>query len=298
MPTALPTATPTPTARPDPVVFLPTSVVAEPAPADCDSDFCLYPVPDLLAAPVALIGDSFIDLTYPFGSTQDGLREIHIGVEFQQAHGVPVTAAAPGTVVFAGDDSQVLVGVRKNLYGNLVVVEHAAAGQAESLYTLYAHLSSVLVTVGDPVETGTVLGQVGASGAATGSHLHFEVRQGSNEPAAALNPLLYLSLPAGRETTHGRIVGAIVDASGSPAADLDIVLQPVPAGATPPARNVYLTTYAPGVSASPNWQENIASGNLPAGEYRFTVIHAGQLYERILPVEPGSVTYLNLQLGE
>jgi murein DD-endopeptidase MepM/ murein hydrolase activator NlpD len=66
-------------------------------------------------------------------------------------------------------------------WGNLVVVKHTAG-----VRTLYAHLESIAVHTGEWVAGGTVLGRVGATGDATGPHLHFEVRV---RGGAAVNPM-------------------------------------------------------------------------------------------------------------
>ena len=71
-------------------------------------------------------------------------------------------AARPGRVVFAGWGG--------NGWGNLVVVSHGSG-----VRTFYAHLSRMTVKVGKNVSGGATIGFVGASGRATGPHLHFEV---------------------------------------------------------------------------------------------------------------------------
>jgi murein DD-endopeptidase MepM/ murein hydrolase activator NlpD len=81
--------------------------------------------------------------------------------------GRPVVAAAAGTVVTA------VVGRNKPSYGQYVVIDH---GNGES--SLYGHLDSELVTVGQVVQAGTQLGTVGETGNASGPHLHFEERVG------------------------------------------------------------------------------------------------------------------------
>ena len=119
------------------------------------------PIP--LAWPLrATIGD-------PFGPRGAGF---HPGVDLPAAPGTPVHAAAVGRVVFAGPT---LSG-----YGNLVIVRHA-----RGVTTMYAHLSRILAARGEPVTVGSLLGLVGATGKATGSHLHFEVRLRD----AAVDPL-------------------------------------------------------------------------------------------------------------
>src|SRR5918996_663931 len=87
----------------------------------------------------------------------------HTGIDFPAAAGTPVTAARGGRVTFAG--------WHPGGWGNVVTVAHGAG-----LRTMSAHLASVDVKVGDRVETGTRLGLVGATGKATGPHLHFEAR--------------------------------------------------------------------------------------------------------------------------
>jgi murein DD-endopeptidase MepM/ murein hydrolase activator NlpD len=92
----------------------------------------------------------------------DGRR--HTGLDFPEPVGTPVRAAGAGTVAFAGYND--------GGYGNLVVITHRLGFE-----TWYAHLSAVAVGAGAPVVAGTVVGAVGATGHATGPHLHFEVRQ-------------------------------------------------------------------------------------------------------------------------
>jgi murein DD-endopeptidase MepM/ murein hydrolase activator NlpD len=104
------------------------------------------------------------------GSSRPGHSPSIRAVDFNYAGGDlgrPVVAAAGGTVITAR------VGKNMPSYGQYVVIDH---GNGES--SLYAHLDSVLVTVGQVVQAGTQLGTVGETGNATGPHLHFEERLG------------------------------------------------------------------------------------------------------------------------
>jgi murein DD-endopeptidase MepM/ murein hydrolase activator NlpD len=104
-------------------------------------------------------------ITSPFGrrsSPYDGDPENHSGVDIQARYGMPVSAGGDGEVIFAGRDSG---------YGGLVVVSHAG-----DVDTFYAHLSAIYVREGQHVRRGQPIGAVGASGRATGTHLHYEVR--------------------------------------------------------------------------------------------------------------------------
>lgn len=103
-----------------------------------------------------------------FGDTR-----LHTGVDFSAGAGVPIRAAGPGQVVWAGP---------RGGYGNLVVIDHGNA-----LATLYAHQSRVDVIVGQRVDTGDVVGLVGSTGFSTGPHLHFETR----ELGTPADPLFY-----------------------------------------------------------------------------------------------------------
>jgi murein DD-endopeptidase MepM/ murein hydrolase activator NlpD len=119
-------------------------------------------------------------VTSPFGartSPTTGAQEFHEGIDIGAAQGTPIRAAASGTVTFAGQMSG---------YGNVVIVQHAGG-----LQTRYAHQSAMSVTAGQTVAAGEVIGAVGATGEATGPHLHFEVRLNG----VAVDPAPYLSTP-------------------------------------------------------------------------------------------------------
>lgn len=88
----------------------------------------------------------------------------HLGTDYGAPTGTPVRAVGDGVVQFAG---------RQNGYGNVVELQH---GNQHT--TLYAHLSAIDVHKGQRVEQGQTLGAVGATGWATGPHLHFEFRVG------------------------------------------------------------------------------------------------------------------------
>ena len=86
----------------------------------------------------------------------------HLGTDFAASTGTPARTVGDGVVTFSGV---------QNGYGNVVFVKHR--GNTE---TVYAHLSKLLVRRGDTVSQGQTIGLVGATGWATGPHLHFEVR--------------------------------------------------------------------------------------------------------------------------
>ena len=103
-----------------------------------------------------------------------GYVRLHAGIDIAAPNGTIIKAADGGQIIQAGYDSG---------YGNSIMVYHGGG-----FATWYAHLSRILVSVGQMVERGQVIGLVGATGLATGPHLHFEVRING----AAQNPIGYL----------------------------------------------------------------------------------------------------------
>jgi murein DD-endopeptidase MepM/ murein hydrolase activator NlpD len=103
-------------------------------------------------------------------------RSPHGGADFLSPAGTPVHAPAGGRVLLARD-----------LYytGNSVVIDHGAG-----LVSLFAHLSRIDVSDGAAVQTGQVIGLVGATGRVTGPHLHWSVRAGG----ARVDPLSLLAI--------------------------------------------------------------------------------------------------------
>ncbi len=104
----------------------------------------------------------------------------HYGIDIDGSTGNPIYAAAGGTVTFAGWKS--------NGGGYQVWISHGSG-----LYTTYNHMSSVSVGRGQSVGKGQRVGRMGATGFATGSHLHFEVWRGPIwSGGTRVNPLAYL----------------------------------------------------------------------------------------------------------
>jgi murein DD-endopeptidase MepM/ murein hydrolase activator NlpD len=85
----------------------------------------------------------------------------HQGIDYGVPVGTAVTAPAPGVVIFAGVQSG---------FGNVVQVDHGGGA-----VSTYGHLSQILVSVGQAVAAGDLLGMSGATGTVTGPNLHFQV---------------------------------------------------------------------------------------------------------------------------
>lgn len=105
------------------------------------------------------------EMTSGYGPRRDPFRRrsaMHQGIDFAAPTGTPIYATAEGVVVFAG---------KQRGYGNVVKLRHAFGFE-----TLYAHLSKSRVAVGQRVQRGALIADMGSTGRSTGSHLHYEVR--------------------------------------------------------------------------------------------------------------------------
>ncbi|OGA20612.1 MAG: peptidase M23 [Betaproteobacteria bacterium RIFCSPLOWO2_02_FULL_67_26] len=106
-----------------------------------------------------------------------GQRAFHEGIDVMAEQGTLIRAAAGGVVVFSDFHPQ---------YGNMIEIDHG-----NDLISRYAHASRRMVKIGDVVLRGVKIAEVGRTGRATGTHLHFEVRQ----RGAPVNPSQFLRLP-------------------------------------------------------------------------------------------------------
>lgn len=117
-------------------------------------------------------------ITSPYGYRVHpitGKVKFHAGVDVGAPSGLPIHAASAGRVT---------ISVYSRSYGNYVEIDHG-----NGVRTRYAHMSKRLCSVGDTVAQGDVIGEIGATGHATGPHLHFEVRVNGK----TLNPMQYFS---------------------------------------------------------------------------------------------------------
>jgi hypothetical protein len=288
------------------VQVVPTSAALTPNPTSlpafdlqsCIELACLADGHFILLNPIPASANQAVTGIYRFGSTLEGEREIHHGVEFNNPSGTPVLAVAEGEVLFAGNDAEVIFGLNPNFYGNLVILEHHLPGIESALYTLYAHLSAISVETGDEVSPSQQVGNVGRTGSAQGSHLHFEVRLGENTYDAAVNPELWLTLTPGYEATrYGALAGVFQDIEGKPVRITDIRLEysQVENGAIED-RLALSTYYDDSLSSDPVFHENFAISSLIPGWYRVTAIASGKYISLWVPVESGKLTFLAIPL--
>lgn len=265
--------------------------------ASCTDEVCIEAGTFILTRPVGAGGRLTVDPSYRFGEYQRSTRGANQGASFLNSTGTPVVAAADGTVIVAGDDSQTAYGQHRNLYGNLVILEHSLPGVGEAVYTLYAHLSEVLVEEGQAVSAGQEIGRVGMSGNIRGSTLHFEVRQGENNPDAVRNPELWLqTLPDETGQPMGALAGRILDAEGNYIEMENIVLEHLAGPGQPALEQYYIQTYADrDLRGQSPWQESFAIGDLPAGEYQVS-FWLGGMQQRVVEVQPGKLTVVTFEV--
>jgi murein DD-endopeptidase MepM/ murein hydrolase activator NlpD len=134
-------------------------------------------------------------------------KQVHLGFDLAVTAQVPILAAHNGTVVHAGD---------LGIYGNCVILDHGLGVQS-----LYGHLSSIGVKVGDSVNKGQTLGRSGMTGLAGGDHLHFTMLVGGQQ----VNPVDWWS----KQWIDDRVLRKIAEAGGPPQ-------EPQPAASTPKVR--------------------------------------------------------------
>lgn len=105
------------------------------------------------------------EITSSYGYGDGSSEDFHKGVDYsaENCHGMDIVAAADGIVTQAED--------KGNGYGLCIIIDHG-----NDYTTLYAHCSELLVSEGDTVKAGDVIGKIGSSGFAYGDHCHFELR--------------------------------------------------------------------------------------------------------------------------
>jgi hypothetical protein len=160
------------------------------------------------------------------------------------------------------------------------------------VYILYGHLSEVLVSEGEHLEAGDLLGLVGMTGVAIGHHLHLEVRLGANDYDATRNPVLWLAPEPGQ----GAIAGLLVDAQGEPIPETPITFF----RASDPDRwwRQVQTYAAVGVNGDDELGENFAIAYVPAGDYLVKAKVGDRSYVQPVTVTPGQIGFAVIVVGE
>ena len=252
----------------------------------------LYPIPWAMspydhfyfARPVAANQVNWPAADYRYGGTFFA-DVVHTGIDIDAEEGTPIMAAGPGTIVWAGWGLFTETpGYQQDPYGQAVAIRHDFGHNGQQLYTVYAHMSEVIAIVGQHVETGDVIGLVGATGAVTGPHVHFEVRESYNAFQYTYNPELWIAPPQG----WGVLVGRVLDTEKKTMARKEVIL------ISEKTKKTYLVkTYGSGgaINPDPYYNENLVLGDLPAGIYKIVISFDKKDRQTWVEIFPGQVTY-------
>ncbi|MGQ9907687.1 MAG: peptidoglycan DD-metalloendopeptidase family protein [Candidatus Flexifilum sp.] len=227
---------------------------------------------------------------YPYGSDgpENNLR-IHAGIDMPNPIGETVRAAGSGVVTWAGDNFQDTFS-----YGNVVRIEHDFGYDGQPLYTIYAHLSAVLVVPGQVVRAGDPIGLVGNTGRVSGPHVHFEVRMGEDFYGSTYNPLLWMVPYVGT----GTIAGRVLDRSGAPVMDADVTIREFARGLVIDTTTTYIFQGTRiDVNSDPAWGENFVVGDVPVGRYDVIAVIDGERVTARVNVIEGTTAFVELRPG-
>jgi murein DD-endopeptidase MepM/ murein hydrolase activator NlpD len=166
-----------------------------------------------------------------------------------------------------------------------VAIRHDFGYKDQPLYTIYAHMEDVDVIVGQWVNTGAVVGNVGDTGMTTGPHLHFEVRMGENDFWMTRNPELWISPPQG----YGVLVGRVMSTYGTRLDSYLVILKSLDT-----KKEYSVNTYGElTINSDAYYNENVVLGNLPAGVYELNIPY-GALNRKVnIQILPGQITYFS-----
>ena len=242
-----------------------------------------------LSRPVPQDTTVWTDKAYPYGTTKGGTLRPHHGVEFNVPANTEVLAAANGIVRIASDDSLRLLGATQDFYGNVVVIEHDFTLNGQPVFTLYGHLSKVLVEEGQEVKGREVIALSGSTGVADGAHLHFEVRVEENDYQSTRNPLLWLYPFPDR----GVVAGTVSWPDGTLAAEVPLTLRRLDAQSPYRATTTYNLE---GVNPDDGFLENFAFDDIDVGFYELSAGSEPNEVEVTFWVYPYQTTFLEIVL--
>ncbi|MDP2837737.1 MAG: peptidoglycan DD-metalloendopeptidase family protein [Candidatus Moranbacteria bacterium] len=130
-----------------------------------------------------------VSVTQGYGKTSFSKKAYasgkHNGIDYGGAYGSAILAAADGKVIGTGN-------LGKYAYGRWIAIDHG-----NGIVTLYGHLSSAGVSVGEKVERGEQIGKMGSTGYSTGTHVHFTIYSAKSYEVVASNTVKGLKIPIG-----------------------------------------------------------------------------------------------------
>jgi murein DD-endopeptidase MepM/ murein hydrolase activator NlpD len=279
--TPTPTYTPTPTPTPVPRTVLASSLdLPDPTLAE-DHFWFTRPFTDAFAT----WGSPY----YPFGTNNRGQYLWHHGIDIQNPMETPILAVGDGLVVYAGPDNEVSLGASLNFFGQAVMIQHDEVWDDQPVFTLYGHVSKVLVQEGQSVRAGQVIAEVGQGGVALGPHLHLEVRVGGRGYADSRNPDLWVWPDPG----YGVIAGRVIDAKGYMVPQQPIFLH----RAEEPDQYWRQTFTYPDtiIQSDAEWGETFTFADIPVGGYVVKTYFDGRLFTRPITVTNQTTTFVSIE---
>jgi murein DD-endopeptidase MepM/ murein hydrolase activator NlpD len=257
----------------------------------------LYPIPwaksaydhFYFARPIAADEVNWPIPDYRYGGVFFAPNIVHTGIDIDAEEDSPILAAGPGTVVWVGWGLFTETpGNLSDPYGIAVAIKHDFGYNDQQLYTIYAHMNEAIAVMGQHVEMGEVIGLVGATGATTGPHVHFEVRYPTNSFHHTYNPELWIAPPQG----WGVLVGRVMDSEGKTLQSYDVTVR-----SEVTRKSFFVKTYGLGgaTNMDPYYQENLVLGDLPAGIYKITLEFDEKNVQTWMEIFPGQVTYFTFK---
>lgn len=279
-PTGPPTPTPTPVPR---TVLVPAGI----------PDFKQVEDHLWFSRPYTEAFNAWGSFYYPYGTDARGQYFWHYGIDIAGSHGTPIVAVGEGTVTHAGPDDELnQLGPWPDFYGQAVVIQHQQRWQGQPVYILYGHVSRVHVRVGQKVQPGDLIAEVGQLGVAIGPHLHLEVRVGPGTYYDTRNPDLWLRPDPG----FGVIAGRVVDHQGYFVPQQLVTLH----RANEPGRFWRQTFTYPDniVNSDDDFVETFTFGDVPAGRYLLKTFFDGRQVTVPVMVRSGTTSFALLQQTE
>ncbi len=226
---------------------------------------------------------------YPYGSDGEGRYLVHHGADFPNPEGTLILAGDTGTVVFSGRDDVQLLGPWLNFYGQAVVIRLDRQYKGQDIYALYGHIRRALVQVGERVQRGQPIAEVGQEGIALGPHLHLEVRLGANTYISTVNPEFWLVPMPG----HGTLIGRLEKEDGRVWQGARIRVYRV--RDDKPTYWTTIPTYLSeaGIQPDPLWGENWALTDVPEGTYLLETEVGSKTFRETLTLKAGQTRYLH-----
>src|SRR5258706_867742 len=257
----------------------------------------LYPVPWAMspydhfyfARPIAADQINWPVPDYRYGGIFFAPNIVHTGIDIPAPEGTPILAAGPGTIVWVGWGLFTETpGNQSDPYGIAVAIRHDFGYNDQQLYTIYAHMSESIAVVGQHVETGEPIGLVGATGATTGPHVHFEVRYPINSFDHTYNPELWIAPPQG----WGVLVGRLTDTKSK---NLEQIIVNLKSEET--EKTYQVKTYGGGgaINVDPYYKENMVLGDLPAGIYKVSLSFDTKIKQTWIEIFAGQVSYFTFK---